>query len=817
LCPPVPSPRVGRLVASVLAAGLIAGVATTRAAAAPVGPATGGRRPPPVAKAPALPVEESLSERRAVRGGPVDDGSAAPESPELREVRRFEEQAFPRTGTFVPSPREDGAEGDEGGAVPLPGHWGGSGDVAPELRTEPRPARPRAEPPAPDSEWLRALVLPDLPIRWDPLVLRYLDYFKNDPKGHAIMANWLRRAGRFRALFEKTLERQGLPKSLLYVAMIESGFDTGARSRVGAGGIWQFMPSAARAYGLEVSYWLDARCDPEKAADAAARYLKDLYVRFGSWPLVFAAYNAGYGAVLKSITAYNTNDFWELVRHESGLPWESSIYVPKIMAAAIVGTNAHAFGFDEMTPDAPYAYEAAEAPAGTALATVARAAGARVEVIEALNPELVRDRMPPDRGPSRVRLPPGTAGAFADNLEAARGSERTETIVLRFGETLDDVARARGTSARELKRMNGVKDSGELRAGVSILVPRRAGAAPKPKSRDKAEGSESLADAGKTTGAPEAADGDDDTVIVAVPDRSFAYEGRERVFYRTRDGDGLEEIAETFGVRADELTEWNNLDATAKLHPRMVLQIFVRRDFDPVGVLLLDPGKVRVVTLGSEEFLELETARRGKKRLMVTAKAGDTLAKLGRRYGLTPGDLARINRFSYNTELHEGERIIVYSPTGEPPREVAMGLTPEPRRPKGSPPGPVAAKGRTKTTGAAGTKVAVKAPDRAGGKPAAPAKPGAAATAKPAAVAGAKPAGPAAKPGSPAKPSAPAAKPGSPAAKPSAPAAKPSSASKAGSPAKPSASARSPVRSRPSASLRKTPMRVAAAKAPAKS
>jgi LysM repeat protein len=94
---------------------------------------------------------------------------------------------------------------------------------------------------------------------------------------------------------------------------------------------------------------------------------------------------------------------------------------------------------------------------------------------------------------------------------------------------------------------------------------------------------------------------------------------------------------------------------------------------------------VRVVTLGSEEFLELETARRGKKRLTYTAKPGDTLAKLGRRYGLTPGDLARINRFSTNTELHEGDRIVVYSPTGDAPRETTMGLTPKKRTDRGVP------------------------------------------------------------------------------------------------------------------------------------
>ena len=130
----------------------------------------------------------------------------------------------------------------------------------------------------------------------------------------------------------------------------------------------------------------------------------------------------------------------------------------------------------------------------------------------------------------------------------------------------------------------------------------------------------------------------------------------------------------------DDLIEWNNLDPTAKLQPKLILQVYVRKDFDPAGVLMVDSSKVRVVTLGSEEFLELETARRGKRRVFYTAKSGDTLAKVGRRYGLTAGDLARINRFSYNTELHEGQKIVVYSPTGDAPREVTMGLTPEAKR-----------------------------------------------------------------------------------------------------------------------------------------
>lgn len=653
---------------------LLAAIAVAAGGVAAPGSAAAAPRKerPPRKNDPIPPVEESPTERRAVRGVPVVEESVA-ESRELRELRKFDEQAIPRPGP-PGAAAPDGAEpGGRDQPFPLPGRWTGTGDVPDVLRTpEVSRTAPRAMAP-PDSDWLRSLKPPEFPVRWDPLVVRYLDFFKADAKGRAIMGAWLRRLGRYRALFEPALERQGVPKDLVFLAMVESGLDPGSTSQVGAGGIWQFMPGAARAYGLEVSYWVDGRRDPERAVEAAARYLKDLYVRFGSWELVFTAYNAGYGAVLRSIAHYNTNDYWELVRHESGLPWESSVYVPKILAAAIVGHNLEAFGFADVAPDGPIAFDRVEAPPGATFATIARAAGTRVDTIAALNPELVRERTPPDRAAALVRIPAGASAEYAAAMQRSRlGGERLEPVVLRFGETLEDVARARGTTAKDLKRLNTVRDTGELRAGVTILAPRRAGGGETPAKAD---------------------DEDDDLLVVAVPDRVFATDGRERVFYRTRDADTVEEIADVFRVRTEDLCDWNNVDPAAKLHPRMVLQIFVPRGFDPAGISLLDAAKVRVVTLGSDEFLELEAARRGKKRLFYTCKDGDTLAKVGRRYGLSPGDLARINRFSYATELEPGQKIVVYSPLGELPRETAMGRTPEPRRPGrgATPPAPATA------------------------------------------------------------------------------------------------------------------------------
>jgi membrane-bound lytic murein transglycosylase D len=608
-----------------------------------------GARPLRQVRAPHI--QASFAERRAVRGVALEETEIS-ESPELRAMRRFEEQAFPRPGTLPPdAPQPDDTP------LPLPpgleGHWGGTGDIPRGLRSPENGPNPPQPPPQPGKEWLNQLILPDLPVRWEPQVIRYLEFFKNDTRGRAIMTSWLRKMGRYRDIIERRLDEQGLPKDLIYLAMVESGFDTGATSRKAAGGVWQFMPGAARAYGLEVSHWVDARRDPERAAEAAAHLLKDLYVRFGSWPLAFAAYNAGYGAILRSIARFNTNDFWELARHEAGLPWESTLYVPKILAAALVGHNLKTFGFDNVAPDPPWVFDRVEVSSGTSFGALARAVGTRPDVIEDLNPEYIAGRVPPDRPSVVMRVPLGTGASFGKAARQARATDKVQSLVLRFGETIEDVAKSHACSVRELKRLNGVSDTSELRGGMTILIPARAAATQPPASNDD----------------------DDDPILVAVPERIFSYPGRERVFYRTRDGDTLTDIAAAFGVSEDDLVEWNNIDPDAKLQPKLIFQIFVPEGFDRSSIVLLDPDKVRVVTLGSEEFLELQTARRGKTRLFYSARANDTLAKIAKRYGLSPGDLARVNRLSATSELAEGQRIVVYSPTPELPKEITARVT----------------------------------------------------------------------------------------------------------------------------------------------
>src|SRR5262245_66216767 len=161
----------------------------------------------------------------------------------------------------------------------------------------------------------------------------------------------------------------------MYVAMIESGFDPNDRSHAGAVGLWQFMPEGGRIYGLRNDYWVDERRNPEKATEAFVHYIADLKERFGAWPIAFAAFNAGYGAVLRAMQKYNTNDYWELCRHEDALPWDTVLYVPKVMATALVGENRPKFGYDTVRPDPAFTYERVSVSSSMSFAAVARAAG----------------------------------------------------------------------------------------------------------------------------------------------------------------------------------------------------------------------------------------------------------------------------------------------------------------------------------------------------------------------------------------------------------------------------------------------------------
>ncbi len=318
---------------------------------------------------------------------------------------------------------------------------------------------------------MRALVRPDftsLPLRWSPRVSRFLEQYKNEPRYREVVRGWMRRLPTYRPGMVAVLERHGLPPGLIFVAMIESGFSAGALSSKSAGGFWQFKPEVARGYGLEVSFWVDERRDPDKSTEAAALYFADLYARFGSWELALAGYNAGVFAILTSITRYNTNDYLTLCQIESGLPWETTEYVPKVLAVAIVERNPASFGIQRDGGEPPRRSDLVTVGPGVSFESIAVRLGLRSDELVQLNPAYPRKRTPPDRGSVSLRVPEGRGRGLGD---LGPGGDY-QLVRVRPGETLARIARAHKLGRDRLRAINGVGDDSEVTPGTAIFVPR---------------------------------------------------------------------------------------------------------------------------------------------------------------------------------------------------------------------------------------------------------------------------------------------------------------------------------------------------------
>jgi membrane-bound lytic murein transglycosylase D len=510
------------------------------------------------------------------------------------------------------------------------------------LPPTPPPSRPpTSSESGKDLSWLAKLDMPDLPVRWDPRLVRYLEFFKDDPRGRATFTIWHRRSGRYSAAVRKALRKKSLPEDLAALAMIESGFDPAARSPVGALGLWQFMPDTAKIYGLFQDRWADQRMSITAATEAAADHLADLNRRFGSWELAMAAYNMGYGGVLQAVRRFNTNDYWALSKLEGSLPWETTLYVPKILAAAIVSKNLAAFGFQDLAVEPALEGEEVLVAPGTTLAAVAQACGAEKKEVELLNPELRASRTPPVQEDWPVKVPVGKSAQCVTNLARVRKNDpAVERYVVRFGESLEQIAQARKVAVSKLVELNGIAQGEVVRGGTVLIVPKVDAPASPP-----------AADPKKAQEKP----------VVIVPNDVFVYPDRRRVFYRVQVADTMKDVCAAFKITPDELRRWNDIDPTARLVESMTLQLFVPANADLSTAVVLGENDVHTIVAGSEEFFR-HWDDKGRRRTVVTAKAGDTIETIGKRHGVSPALMERINRRGRSEVLSDGERVVVWTP-----------------------------------------------------------------------------------------------------------------------------------------------------------
>lgn len=262
------------------------------------------------------------------------------------------------------------------------------------------------------SETVRREIVPaaaafDLPTHEHENIDFFVDYLIG--KQHDRTHLWLERIGKYGPMIQQELRARGMPQDLLYLTMIESGFDPNAYSSADAAGLWQFIEETGERYGLEVSTYVDERRDPVKSTAAALTYLQDMHDRFDSWFLSAAGYNTGenrVGRLMREITGAESGseaDYWKIWAE---LPRETRDYVPLMLAVRQIAAEPAKYGFTGIELQEPLAFDEVMVPGGTKLADVATAAGTSADVIEGLNPHFIKQQTPPDREMA-VRVPVG--------------------------------------------------------------------------------------------------------------------------------------------------------------------------------------------------------------------------------------------------------------------------------------------------------------------------------------------------------------------------------------------------------------------------
>ncbi|HET7631899.1 MAG TPA: LysM peptidoglycan-binding domain-containing protein [Gemmatimonadaceae bacterium] len=310
-------------------------------------------------------------------------------------------------------------------------------------------------------------------------VQHYVSLFSGDAK--ARITRWLERGTRYEPMIRRTFKEEGLPEDMYYLGLIESGYNPDAYSSAAAVGMWQFMARTARGMGLRVDWWVDDRRDPVKSTQAAGRFLRSLSDRFGSMYLAAAAYDGGPGRVSRGLKRYaddlqdSVGDdlFFQLVDKDF-FHAETREYVPQLIAAALVAKDPARYGM-EIQPESAFVYDSVRVAPRTPLAAIARATGATVDEIQALNPQILRGMAPPDDS-INVRIPLGSAVSFDSALAALPASVRVGTryVTSRTGEYASTIARKYGITTRQLEEFNPTLhkyQSGHLKPGQRVLVP----------------------------------------------------------------------------------------------------------------------------------------------------------------------------------------------------------------------------------------------------------------------------------------------------------------------------------------------------------
>jgi membrane-bound lytic murein transglycosylase D len=311
-----------------------------------------------------------------------------------------------------------------------------------------------------------------IPMTYNETVRRFIDFYAT--KREKLVQYMLGAANYYFPIIEPILEQHGLPQELKYLPIVESALNPGAVSRVGAGGLWQFMLTTGKIYGLEINSLIDERCDPVKSTEAACRYFKEMYDTYGDWHLALASFNCGRGNVHKAIRrSGGKKTFWEIYPY---LPRETRAYVPLFIAANYIMNYHQAHHIRPVAPGLPLNTDTLMISQMLHFEQITDLLKVDINTLRLLNPQYRRDIVPGNIRPSALRLPLVTVYSFIDRedsiyihrldellglciplnvIEANKSALREKiTYTTTARESLHVIGNRYGVTARDIRRWN---------------------------------------------------------------------------------------------------------------------------------------------------------------------------------------------------------------------------------------------------------------------------------------------------------------------------------------------------------------------------
>jgi membrane-bound lytic murein transglycosylase D len=450
----------------------------------------------------------------------------------------------------------------------------------------------------------------DLPLMMTDPVAGYIYYFST--RGRGTLERALARSGLYHDMIQRVLKEEGVPQDLIYLAQAESGFHPLALSRAGARGMWQFMASRAKGYGLERDWWVDERQDPEKSTRAAAHHLKDLYNEFGDWYLAMAAYNSGPGTVQNAVKRTGYADYWQLYKRNV-LPKETRNYVPIILAVTIMAKNPRQYGLDNVATEKPIPYDAVNIDYPVDLRLVAECVDVSASTLQDLNPSLLRLTTPKDRE-FELHLPAGTKDRYLSAITAIPPDMRVWWHYHKVapGDTLTSVARAFHTSPQAIVQANNLDGVENLPVEGELIIPVAPGKHP--------------------------------------ADEGASY-SRRATSYKVRKGDTVQTVADNFGVPPAMVRRWNHLKGDS-VRGRRVLYVHL-----PVAP---DASESRQAVSAKSHSHNRLQAKSGNAIVHHKVQRGETLSSIAKSHNTTVDALKEDNGNLAN--LRPGMVLVIATP-----------------------------------------------------------------------------------------------------------------------------------------------------------